>query len=114
MAGLVSTVCLVVMPRALMHTHSQRAALLVVTVLLIVIAADLPGAGKRTLFLFCQLAQHDPPSTLCYISGTDQYRVQHSGSFEEQHLEIIFQIESAHVDVYFRLRTLQGVYLRFF
>lgn len=53
MAGLVSTVCLVVMPKALMPTHSQRAALLVVTVLLIVIAADLPGAGKRTLFFFC-------------------------------------------------------------
>ncbi|XP_026032416.1 UPF0606 protein KIAA1549 isoform X3 [Astatotilapia calliptera] len=55
MAGLVSTVCLVVMPKALMHTHSQRAALLVVTVLLIVIAADLPGADESPLD-----STHDP------------------------------------------------------
>nr|XP_004568339.1 UPF0606 protein KIAA1549 isoform X1 [Maylandia zebra]XP_004568340.1 UPF0606 protein KIAA1549 isoform X1 [Maylandia zebra] len=55
MAGLVSTVCLVVMAKALMHTHSQRAALLVVTVLLIVIAADLPGADESPLD-----STHDP------------------------------------------------------
>lgn len=55
MAGLVSTVCLVVMPKALMHTHSQRAVFLVVTVLLRVIAADLPGADESPLD-----STHDP------------------------------------------------------
>lgn len=49
MAGLVSTVCLVVMPGALMRTHSQRVLFLGVMVLLTLIAADFPGTDESLL-----------------------------------------------------------------
>lgn len=50
MAGLVSAVGLVVMLGALMHAHGQRAVCLGMTVLVAVIAADSPVAGKRAHF----------------------------------------------------------------
>ena len=50
MAGLVSSVGLVVMLKALMHARGQRAVFLGMTVLVTVIAADSPVAGKRTPF----------------------------------------------------------------
>lgn len=50
MAGLVSSVGLVLMLKALMHAHGQHAVFLGMTVLVTVIAADSPVAGKRTPF----------------------------------------------------------------
>lgn len=50
MAGLVSSVGLVVMLKALMCAHGLRALFLGMTVLVTVIAADSPVAGKRTPF----------------------------------------------------------------
>lgn len=50
MAGLVSSVGLVVMLKALMRTRGQRALFLGMTVLVTVMAADSPVAGKRTPF----------------------------------------------------------------
>lgn len=50
MAGLVSSVGLVVMLKALMHVRGQHALFLGMTVLVTMIAADSPVAGKRTPF----------------------------------------------------------------
>lgn len=50
MAGLVSSVGLVVMLKALMRARGLRALFLGMTVLVTVIAADSPVAGKRTPF----------------------------------------------------------------
>uniref|UniRef100_A0A3Q1FRE1 UPF0606 protein KIAA1549-like n=1 Tax=Acanthochromis polyacanthus TaxID=80966 RepID=A0A3Q1FRE1_9TELE len=49
MAGLVSTVGLMVMLEALMHAHGRRAAFLGITVLVTVIAADSPVADESPL-----------------------------------------------------------------
>lgn len=49
MAGLLPTVCLVVMPKALMHTCGHRLLFLGVMVLLTLTAADLPETGKTAL-----------------------------------------------------------------
>lgn len=50
MAGLVSFVGWVVMLKALVHAHGQRAVFLGMTLLVTVIAADSPVAGKGTPF----------------------------------------------------------------
>lgn len=50
MAGLVSSVGLVVMLKALMHAHGQHGVFLGMTVLVTVIAADSTVAGKKTPF----------------------------------------------------------------
>lgn len=58
MTALVSSTGLVVMLKALMHARGQCAVFLGITVLVTVIAADSPVAGKTTPFPVSQSVRH--------------------------------------------------------
>ncbi|XP_028264596.1 UPF0606 protein KIAA1549 [Parambassis ranga] len=70
MAGLFSTVGLVVMLKALMRTHSQRAVLLGITVLVTVITADSPVADESLLDESLLDSTHQPVGFLGNIPSS--------------------------------------------